>query len=217
MNHEWLDRLERKYRRYSISNLMSFIVMGMGLIYITDLVLHPLLGFSISSLLAFDRAAILHGQIWRLVTFIFIPPNSSILFIILSLYFYWVIGTGLVSQWGSFRFNVFYLFGIIGTIIAGMITGYTTNTYLNLSLFLAFAMVYPDFQVNLFYILPIKVKYLALIDALSIVGMFITATLSGKLAVLMSIINVIIFFWSDMVQNIRNAKRRYEWRKKFKN
>ena len=134
-----LDRWSYKYGRYAIENLMIYIVIGMAIVFASDFLLLPQIGVSLSSLLAFDRAAILSGQIWRIVTFIFIPPDSSMLFILFSLYFYWLTGGGLESAWGAFKFNIYYLVGILGTIIAGMLTGYATNYYLNMSLFFAFA------------------------------------------------------------------------------
>ena len=144
---------------------MTIIVDGMGIVYLIDLVLYPMANFSLSSVLTFNRDAVLHGQIWRLITFVFIPPNSNILFILFSLYFYWLIGRSLENLWGAFRFNVYYLCGMIGTILTGLITGYAINNYLNLSLFLAFALMYPDYQGMAFFVLPVNMKYLALIDA----------------------------------------------------
>ncbi len=208
----WLDKLNRKFGRYSIRNLMTIIVAGMGAVFLIDL-FYPATSFSLRSLLAFNRDAVLHGQIWRLITFIFIPPDSSVFFILFSLYFYWLIGSALENQWGAFRFNVYYLCGIIGTIVAGMITGYATSSYLNLSLFLAFALLYPDYQVMVFFFLPIKIKYLAYLDAIGLILMFILATWPERIALLVALANVILFFWNDFVTRLKNAKRRYEFRK----
>ncbi len=216
MNQNWLNKLQRKYGRYSIQNLMNSIVLGMGIVYVLDFFFYPVMHLSLSSMLCFDRAAILHGQIWRLVTFIFLPPNTSVLWILFSLYFYQLLGNQLENQWGTFRFNVFYLCGMLGTILSGFITGYATNTYLNLSLFLAFALLYPNFEFLLFFILPIKAKYLALVDAIGLVLMFFASNWSGKLALLFSLINVALFFGGDLMRDIKNAKRRYEWRQQFK-
>lgn len=212
-----MDKLERKFYKFSISNLMEIIVFGMGLVYIVDLVLGNAMHISVSSMLAFDRGAILHGQIWRLITFIFIPPNSSILFILLSLYFYWMVGNGLENQWGSFKFNVFYICGILGTVIAGFITGYATNNYLNLSLFLAFALIYPDYQVLFFGILPLKVKYLAIIDAVAMAAMLVSVPWQAKIAIVVALGNVLLFFWGSFNDTIKRMKRQYEWRKNYRN
>ena len=213
LKERWLDKLNRKFGRYGIRNLMTFIVGGMAVVYLMELLVYPMTGFSLSSVLAFNRNAVLHGQIWRLITFIFIPPDSSILFILFSLYFYWLIGNALENQWGAFRFNIYYLCGMVCTVIAGMITGYATNSYLNLSLFLAFALMYPDYQVMVFFILPIKMKYLALLDAVGLVVLFVMDSWAGRIALLVSLGNVLLFFWHDFIHGIQNAKRRYEWRK----
>ena len=209
----WLDKLERKFGRYGIRDLMTFIVGGMALVYLTELLIFPATGFSLRSVLAFNKSAVLHGQVWRLITFIFIPPDSNILFIVFSLYFYWLIGNALENQWGAFRFNIYYLCGMLCTVIAGMITGYATNSYLNLSLFLAFALMYPDYQVMVFFILPVKIKYLALLDVVGLAVMFIMDSLAGRIALLVSLGNVILFFRRDFIDYMKNAKRKYEWRK----
>lgn len=213
LKERWIDRLNQKFGRYGIRNLMTFIVGGMAVVYLAELLLYPMTGFSLSSVLAFNRSAVLRGQIWRLITFIFIPPDSSILFILFSLYFYWLIGNALENQWGAFRFNLYYLCGMICTVVAGMITGYATNSYLNLSLFLAFALMYPDYEVMVFFILPVKMKYLALLDVVGLAVMFIMDSWAGRIALLVSLGNVILFFRRDFIDGIQNAKRRYEWRK----
>lgn len=210
-----LDRLELRYRRYAIRNLMMYIVIGMAAVYITDYIVMPITGFSMQQWLMFDRAAILHGEIWRLVTFIFMPPQSSLIFIALSLYFDYLVGVSLQNQWGSFRFNVFYLCGMLGSILAGMITGYATNDYLNLSLFLAFAIIYPNFQLNMI-IFPVKVKYLALLSGISLVLTLMQGSWPQRLALLMSLVNLGLFFWRDGYLLIKNAYRRYQWRKNWR-
>lgn len=189
----------------------------MAAVYLFDLLFYPVNHISLSSLLAFDRSAILRGQIWRIVTFVFIPPNSSPFFIFLSLYFYWLIGSSLENQWGAFRFNVFYLCGVIGTMLFGFITGYATNYYLNLSLFFAFALIFPDFQLMLFFILPVKVKYLALLDAIGFFWMLLTAGWPQKIALLVAIGNILLFFWKDFKNNINNWYRRYKFRRDLNN
>lgn len=215
MRPSLLERLERKLSRYAIRNLMLYIVIGMAAVFVTDMVVAPVTGFSASRWLSFNRAAILRGEVWRVISFIFIPPNSSPLFIIFSLYFYWMIGTGLQNQWGSLRFNLFYLCGVVCSAVAGFITGATTNVYLNMSLFLAFALIYPDFQV-LLLVLPIKVKWLALIDLVMLLLMLLSGSWADRLALAMSMANLVLFFWRDGYQTIKNAYRRYQWKKNWR-
>lgn len=215
MRESLLDRLNRKYGRYAIGNLMLYIVIGMAAVYLFDMLIYPLTGVSATRWLSFNRAAILRGQVWRLLTFIFIPQSSNLLFLFLSLYFYWMIGTGLQQQWGSFRFNIFYLCGMLGSILAGFLTGYATNTYLNMSLFLAFALIYPDFQVLLIF-LPVKVKWLALIDVVMLLPILLQGTWRDWVVLAMSLINLALFFWHDGYLTIKNAYRRYQWKKNWR-
>lgn len=213
-----LDTLERRLGRMGgINNLMTWIVLVMGGVYIADLVLAPSLGLSLSSLLAFSRTAILRGQIWRIVTFIFIPPSSSILFILLQLLFYNFLGNMLQSYWGRLRFNMFYFTGVICNIIAGFITGYATSYYLNLSLFLAVAILYPEMQINVYGILPIRMKWLALVDVLLLLPGILSGTWDTRVAILVSLANVALFFYDRLIHSFKEAKRRYEWKKNWRN
>lgn len=208
----WMDRLERKIGRFSIRNLMTYIVGGMGLVFIADL----LLPVNLYSLLALDMHRVLAGEVWRLITFVFLPPSTSMIWIIFSLYFYWLIGNGLEAQWGAFRFSLFYLVGILGSILAAAFTGYAVNTYLNLSLFLAFAAIYPDFEVRVFMIIPVKMKYLALLDVILYVFMFITGTWSTRLTILFSLANVILFFGGHFIRYIKQDSQYWKTRRNFR-
>ena len=138
--------LERKLRRYAIGNLMKYIVIGQGIVFAL-MYIWPTLGYRLYSLISLTRAGLMRGQIWRLVTFVFTPPSSSPIFILFALYFYYMIGLGLENQWGKVRFNLYYAVGMLGSIIAALITGYGSNMFLNLSLFFAYAALYPDEQV----------------------------------------------------------------------
>ena len=121
--NQWLDRMDRKFGKYAISNLMMYIVAFMAAVFVLDM----LMPVNLTAYLVFNKAAILRIQLWRLVTFLFLSPDSSIVWILFSLCFYWMIGSALENQWGSFRFNMYYLFGMLGSIISGMITGYATT------------------------------------------------------------------------------------------
>ena len=155
----WLDKLEKRLGRFAIKGLMMYIVAITGVVYAFSYFDNG--RFVIGKLMLIPQL-VLRGEVWRLVTYIFIPPNTSIMWILFTLYFYYMVGNALEQEWGSFKFNMFYLTGMIGTTIAAFITGYgATSLYLNLSLFLAFAKIYPDFELLLFFVIPVKVKYLA--------------------------------------------------------
>ncbi len=160
----WLYKLENKFGKYYVPHLMMIIVFGMAAVFLIDTVGAPY-GVGLSQYLALTRSALFHGQVWRLITFVFVPPTTGmnqVLWLLISLFFYYSIGTSLENFWGGFRLNVYYLIGMLGAIIACLITGYSTNTYLNLSLFLAFAALAPDTTFMLFFIIPLKAKWLAL-------------------------------------------------------
>lgn len=205
----WMQRMDYKFGRYAIRNLMTIIIFGMGLVFLMDMI-SPI---SVTGLFAFSMVDIMRGQVWRLFTFVFIPPDSSYIFIIFALYFYWLMGSTLENEWGSFKFNVFYLCGVLGTLLAGLITGYATNYYLNMSLFFAFAILYPNFQIRLFFILPIKIKYLAYLDAALFAFMLIMNNWPGRVALIISLLNIILFFGGDMLFIIKQAYRRAKWKR----
>ncbi len=205
-----LNRLERKFGRYAIRELIVYIVGINGLVYFLSYA-YP--RSSAIGLLAFDPYLIMHGQVWRLITFIFIPPATSILWIFFILYFYYIVGIGLEREWGSFRFNIYYFVGVIATAVAALIMGQgTTALYLNLSLFLAFAYVYPDYEILLFFILPVKVKYLAWLNWAFIGLTVITAPIPAKVAAIVSVANYFLFFGKDIASNIGNRSSTYQRR-----
>ena len=137
----WLDRLERRMGRRYIRNLMQYLCIGMLGVFVLEYL--PLKSSAVQ-LLYFNRALILKGEVWRLVTFLFVPPTGSLIWILFNLYFYYFLGTALEQYWGSTRFTLYYLIGTLGAIAGGMIAGVGTNQYLNLSLLLSYAVLNPE-------------------------------------------------------------------------
>lgn len=209
---KWLNKLERKFGRYAIPNLMYYIIGVTMAVYIVQYILN----ISLFYYLAFIPSFIMKGQIWRIITFIFIPPASSIITIAFVMYFYYMMGSTLESEWGTFKFNIYYLFGMIGTIIAAFLTGAGTSVYLNLSLFLAFAYLFPDMEILLFFILPIKVKWIAYLDWAYFIFSLIFGTMSIRIATIASLINFFIFFGGDFINYIKNQKKYGATRRNFK-
>ena len=214
----WLDRLERRCGRFAIPGRMRVIVIGMALVFCCELLFPQAL---LSYYLYFDPALILQGQVWRVFTFVFLPPNSSPLFIFFSLYLYYFFGVSLENEWGSFRFTLYYLIGMIGTIIAGFLSGGATNTYLNYSLFFAFATLFPNMQLLLFFILPIRIKWLALFSGALFVIQFIQGSWQDRAVIIAALINYLIFFAPSVFRrlrdNLRYRKQREEWRRQWRN
>ena len=147
-----------------------------------------------------DASKILQGQIWRIFTFLFQCPSNNIFFFVITLYFYYMIGDVLERSWGSFRFNIYYFTGVFGTVIASLliyiITGhvyYMDTTFINASLFLAFAFEYPDMEVLLMFILPIKMKWMAYASMALYIVNFLQGNWGTKIAILVSLLNFILF------------------------
>lgn len=200
MLNKYLDKLERKFRRFAIPNLMLYIVLGMGVFYIANMILttNPDNKVDLYGMIYFDRAKIMHGEIWRVISFILMPPKYMIIFTVFALYFYWMIGEVIERNWGSLKFNAYYFTGIIGCIIAGFITGYTSNLYLNLSLFIAFAILFPNEEIRLSFLIPIKMKWLAIADGVLLVYQFIVGSFDERIYLLFSVANILLFFGKEL-------------------
>ncbi len=221
-----INKLNRKFGKYAIHNLMLYIVI----LYALGFFLQTIEPMFYYEFLALDVEKVLHGQIWRLVTFIILPPGDNILFLAIALYMYYAIGTALENAWGAFRFNLYYfsgiLFNILAIVIIYLITGDSVNigiTYLNNSLFLAFAALFPNVQFLLFYIIPIKVKYLGILYGAVTLNSIYTSFRAGEyyksIAIIVCMLNFLIFFFST--RNYRKIspgefKRKAEFKRKVK-
>jgi len=209
---KWLNKLERKYGRNAISGLMKYIVAANLAVFLLE-VINP----GLEANLMLIPQAVMKGQVWRLVTFILIPPATSAFWILFTLYFYYIIGMGLEQAWGSFKFNIYYLVGMIATIIVSLIGGSpATGVFINLTLFLAFASIYPNHEVLLFFILPVKVKYLGILNAVLLAQQFIMGGVGIKLMILASLANYFIFFGKDFIELFKTKKKVKRNKEKFK-
>jgi hypothetical protein len=194
---------------------MLYIIIAQAGVYIFDYLFAPR-GIVISDWLYFNLYDIFAGQVWRVITFVFVPPNMNPLFMLFFMSLYYMIGQSLESEWGGFYFNAFYFLGVILSIIGGFIIGYATIEYINLSLFLAFAILYPNTPLRLFMILPIKIKYLAIFDLVMLAISFIFGNWGVRLAIIISLLNVAIFFWDDYFPKLQNKWRFRHIRSKWK-
>ncbi len=167
----WIDKLEKKFGRYAVSNLMYYIIILYAVGYVV-LLFAPDLYYNYLSL---DASAIVHGQIWRIATFLIYPPSSSLIWFLVVLYLYYSIGRALEAQWGTFRFNLYFFMGVLLHIVAAFVCQYVFGVnfsqhfgtyWLNNSLFLAYAATYPDMQFMLYFLIPIKAKALGIIYAI---------------------------------------------------
>lgn len=183
-----LNKLEKKFGKYAIKNLMYYVILLYALGFVILLVNPDIY----SNLLSLNAQAILSGQIWRIFTYIIYPPTGSLITILISLYFYYTVGTLLERQWGTFRFNLYFFTGVLlhaaAAIFIYLVWGMVLEMgtyYLNLSMFFAFAAMFPEMQVLFMWLIPIKMKWLAYIDgiyfAVTIVAGFLSEYLSGEM------------------------------------
>jgi len=208
----WLDRFAYKHPKLGIPRLMLYIIFGNIIVFFFD----QFSGFTFSPLLMFSATEILKGEVWRLVTFIFVPLQSNMIYLALELYFTYFIGTTLEREWGSAKFTLFYLVGVLFNIAVGFAAGFSTMSYVNLSMFFAFATLFPDMQFLLFFFLPVKAKWLAWADAAFFLWELIQMAAGGDYLLMLlpvaAIANYFLCFWSDIHGyvggNIRRAKHR---------
>jgi hypothetical protein len=199
----FLSRLQRRYGRYAPGNLTYALVAAQA----AGLLLAIALPESLATL-AFDFRKILAGEIWRIVTWLAIPPSLSPIWALFALYWLYAIGTALESEWGAFKFAVYWLLGALGTMLAAAIAGVPTdNGIFIMTLFLAFATQWPNFVIRVCFVLPVPVKWLAYLDAL--VLLHYTATHPGlqKLLPLFGVGNYLLFFWPTLLLRVRDFWR----------
>lgn len=215
-------KLERNFGKYSIKNLMNYLVV----FYVVGFVISLMNPYLYYEYMALDIGQILKGQVWRLITWLAYPPSSSIIFGLFMIITYYSLGIILENVWGSFKFNVFMfmgcLFHIIGALIiyvfgikTGMgedIYGYLTPDNLNLSIFLAFALTFPEMEFRLYFAIPIRAKYLAFFYILLEAYSFIVGSLSSKVTIALSLLNFIIFYFisrrKNIISDVNNIQRK---------
>jgi hypothetical protein len=228
-----LSRLERRFGRFAIPNLTTALVVGQAALYVANLAPQGI---------ALDRvqlipSRVLDGEWWRVVTFLFTPPGDGPLFVIFYFILLHLFGSTLEHHWGVFRFNVFILVGwvanvgaaflayaIVGAGIpegAGLLketlqTLYASNGFLYSSLFLAFARLYPDFILNLFFVLPIRIKWLALVHWLVFGYMVFRGPWMTRMLVVATVLNYLLFFGPEHMREFRQQHRRRSFQTKAK-
>ena len=218
-----ISRFCYQHPNFGVSNLMLYLVAGNALVFLMD----ALSKGTFSPILTFVPGAILHGQVWRLLTFVFVPDGTSgLLFTALMLYFYYWCGSQLEQLWGTARFNVFYLGGVALSALTGLIIGMLSGGaecyfatasmyYVNLSLFLSIATLYPDMQMIIFagFIpLPVKAKWLAWFDLAVFAWSVIQTLLAGQflmaLMPVVALLNYFIFFGDTLLNGAQRATQR---------
>lgn len=201
----FLNRLERAFGRYAIPNISLYLVIGQVFFWSVSF-----LGFFELERIALLPWAVMQGEVWRVFSFLLLPPNAHPVFIAFAWYMFFLMGSALEGHWGVFRYNLFLLLGWIMTLGVAFLfpTTYATNVFLAGSVFLAFAFLNPDFEILIFFILPVKIKWLALIAWIGYGLEFLRGPWPIRLAVLAAIGNFLIFFSGAILQRGRAGRRR---------
>lgn len=222
-----ISKFEKKFGKYAIPNLTTILIACYALGYVLQLAVPNIVGY-----LTLDAYAILHGQIWRLITWVIIPPPwDNLIMAVLMLYFYWQIGTTMEHVWGTYRYNVYIFSGLLFTVLGSFValaisyfqngdvgillytagTIFFSTSYITMSIFLAFAVTFPEQKVLLMYIIPIKVKWLGIAYAAILIWDFIKGasifSLYMRTAILFSMLNFIVFFIANRRRFIRSPKQ----------
>jgi membrane associated rhomboid family serine protease len=213
-----LDKLERRVGFIAIPGLIrivvTFNVLVFGLVLLTNTGSADQPGFD--SYLSLNMARVRAGEVWRLITYIFVPQTQHFLFVAMALWFLWFIGEGLERAWGAFRLTLYFLVGMVGTTIAAVFGGSQfSSMMLFTTLFFAFAHFYPEETIYLFFILPMKIKWLAWIYAAILLLGFVVNSMSYRLAMIAAFSNYFIFFGPDIFHQVRHRQDVATRRKRF--
>jgi len=199
-----IDRLEKKLRRFAVPNVTLYLIIGQVIFFL----------FVLSGRFILDRVVLIPelvraGEWWRLITFLFIPPLTNPIFAFFAWYLFYLMGNALEGHWGAFRYNLFLLTGYIVTVAVTFLfpSSAATNIFIGGSVFLAFAFLYPDFQLYILFILPVKIKWLALLTWIGYVYEIIVGSWHTRLLVLASISNFLLFFGRDIVWRMKTGNR----------
>jgi membrane associated rhomboid family serine protease len=206
----WLDKLERRFGFLAIPGLIRIVIFFTALVWAL-IWLNPNLRFALN----LDPARIRHGEVWRLVTYIFVPQTLS-LWVVLALWFLWFIGEGLERAWGPFRLTLYFFIGMIGTTVAAFFFGGNfSNGMLITSLFFAFARFYPEEIIYILFILPVKIKWLAWIFAAFLLFGFVLGPNSYRAALIAAFANYFIFFGPEIIHDARHRRDVSTRRRRF--
>ena len=212
-----IDKFCLKHRGFGIPRLMMYIVIGTAIVFIIGMM--DTTGTFYAQLAFSPEHIFKYGQVWRIISWVFCPFDNSLLNTALMLYFYYFIGSTLERVWGTPKFTIYYLMGILLNIVYGTVVWFLFErfvflvpSYLNLSMFFAFAILFPDQVIMLFFIIPVKIKWLALVNAgvfaFSIVRDVVNMSYVTALFPVVALLNLFIFCGGDLIRYLRPVKAR---------
>ena len=201
-----LDLLDRKIGRFAIPNLTIYLIAGQSFFYLMFLTGKLERGATYLS-----ANLLMQGEWWRLFALPFDPPRQSLIFTLIAWYFFYMLGSTLEEHWGAFRYNAYLLLGCLMTLAAAfLVPGYpVSNGFLAGSVFLAFATLFPDYQILLFFVLPVRIKWLALLTWLSYGYQVVVGDWATRLMVIAATANFLVFFARDIITNVRYGGRQF--------
>lgn len=200
-----LSKLQRRFGRFAVPHVTEGLIVCQALTYFFFQT-NPQFLDSI----ALAPRFVLDGEVWRLFTFLCKPPITNLVFALFFWYMFFLMGSALENTWGAFRYNVYLLVGWAATVAVSFLQpdAYASIGFLQGSVFLAFAYLYPDFEFLLFFILPVKVKWLALLQWIGYAITMFTGTAMVQLLVFASVSNFFLFFWHDIYLRMKSGRRR---------
>jgi hypothetical protein len=201
-----LNRLERSLGKFALPELTLYLVCGQAAFLIMALARPEFL-----NRVSFQPHFVLEdGEWWRVLTFPFYPPTLNPIFAIFGLYLTYIMGTALEHNWGTFRYNLYLLIAYVASVAGAFVSphGVATSAYFSGSIFLAFAQLYPNFTILLFFILPIQIKWLALVTWCLYGWSLLVGDTMTRMLVLASVLNFLLFFWRDIIDMFRTGRRR---------
>lgn len=203
----YVERFCYKHPRFGIPYLMRYIAIGSAAFWLLNLVNPVALEY-----LCFSPRQVLQGEVWRLLTFFFIPDNMGWLGLI-TIYFYFWIGSTLEQHWGTGQFTIYFFSGAILTILYGMfmylafgLDFYLTPTYVYMAMFFAFAVFFPNLELLLFFLIPVKIKYLAWLDAAFFVYGVIKDPFPVNLLPVVAMLNFLVFCGGELWRTVRGRR-----------
>jgi membrane associated rhomboid family serine protease len=196
---------ERKLQPFAISNLTLYLVIGQTIVYLAEL-----LGYIDLRQWILVPAFVLQGEYWRVFTFVLVPPAAHWALIAFALYFLYFMGTALENYWGPVRYNLFLLCGYVLTVAASFLhpVSIATNLFIGGSIFLAFAYLNPDYEILLFLILPVRVKWVALLTWIFYGYSLVVGSAATRISILAALGNFFLFFGGNLWLDLRSGKRR---------
>lgn len=199
-----LDRLEKRLGRFAVPNLTLIIVAGQVIVYSLSLSQPALPG-----MLALVPRLVLGGEAWRLVTFLFAPPGCNLVCLFFAWYLFFLMGAALEHHWGTFRYNIFLLIGWTATAGVSFLSPEVpaSPVFLGTSVFLAFAYLYPEFSLLLFFLIPVKVRWLALLTWIGLCLELVLGAWPDRALVLAAVGNFLLFFGRDIFLGVRAGHR----------